>query len=601
MPFDRIPRSSLLPARRNLGRWVAATLCLLALGSCMEPTGDGGTPRPAGLVIRPRLPAASQFLSAVLAIEQIHVTLTTRPDSLRASTDTVLSRNFPFNVNSNSVTLSVPLLLSQPAETLDVHLNFNSAAGVTLFTALTQAVVTAGGSSDAQGDFSVNYVGPGANTSFINISPRDTTIVGGSTVQFAADAFDGQQNPVAQVYLSWFTSDTSVHINALGQLTAPLNRNATVTISAFTPTGPSDQTTITIVPQGSAAINGRVIDAATGAPVSGATLTFKDAAGAVVTTATTAADGSFATVPLVGGTYTADVAAGGYLGTTVFDASPAAGGTTLPTIPLVTSQSNGGGIFGTITDARNAQALSGVAVEVRAGVDNTTGTIVQGTTTDTSGSYALDPPPGTYTLVAKLAGYVDGRFVFGNASGAANQNLSLSPTGANEVRVVLQWGATPSDLDSHLTGPDQATPGTRFHVYFSQPGNLTSDPFAALDVDNTSGFGPETITITQQTSGVYRYSVHDYSNSETNPSSALAASGARVDLYINGSLQQQFFVPNQPGTLWTVFELNGLVVTSKNLMSYQPNSDAVTAPGVSRGSLADQASIWRDILAHRKH
>jgi len=50
-----------------------------------------------------------------------------------------------------------------------------------------------------------------------------------------------------------------------------------------------------------------------------------------------------------------------------------------------------------------------------------------------------------------------------------------------------------------------------------------------------------------------------------------------------------------------VFELNGLVVTPKNVMSYEPNSDAVTAPGVSAGWVTDQASLWRDILAHHKH
>jgi hypothetical protein len=599
MPFHRFQTSHLLPTRRSLGRWAAATLCLLALGSCMEPTGEGGTPRPAGLVIHSRLPAASQFQSAVLAVEQVHVTVTTKPDTAGA-TRRLLNQNYPFNVNSTSITLSLPVFVSQAAETLDVHLDYRTSSGQTLFTALTQAIVIAGSSSEAEGDFSTNYVGPGTNVAFMNITPRDTTIVGGTTAQFTAFAYDSQEANVPEVYLSWYTSDTSVHINALGLLTAPLNRNVTVTVYAYTPTGIGDQTTLTIVPQGSAPLNGRVIDAATGAAVAGATLTFKDVTGLVVTTTTTAADGSFVTTPLPGGVYTGDVGAVGYIGTVVFDARPATGGTTIPTIPLVPAGSNGGGVFGRITDARTALALQGVTVELRDGVDNTTGTIVQSTTTDTGGNYILDPPPGTYTLLAHFTGYVDGRFVFGNASGASNQNLSLSPTGASEVRIVLQWGATPPDLDAHLTGPDQATPGTRFHVYFGGQGNLNADPFAALDVDNTSGFGPETITITQQAAGVYRFSVHDYTDSDLNPSDSLANSGARVDLYINGSLQQQFFVPNQPGTLWEVFELNGSVVTAKNVMSYQQNSDAVTAPGVPTGSLADRAMLWHDILAHHK-
>ncbi len=599
MPFHRFPRLPLLPARPSLRRWAVMAAGLLALTNCMEPTGERGVPRPGGVTITSRLPQASQYQSAVLAVEKIRVTLTTFPDSLQR-VDTVAVRTYPFDVNQNTITLSVPLFLSQPSETLYVHLDYLTSTGVTLFTALTQTVVTAGGGSDTQNDYGVNYVGPGANAAFMTIAPRDTTILGGTTLQFVPTAYDSSQAELPEVYVSWSTSDTSVRINALGQLTAPNNRTVTVTVFASTPNGRFDRTTVTIVPAGSAAINGRVIDAATGGPVANATLSFKDAAGNLVATATTAADGSFTTVPLAGGIYTADVAAAGYLGTTVFDATPQSGGTTLPTIPMVVTSGKGGGVFGAIRDARTNAGLGGATVEVRAGVDNTTGSIVQSTTTDTAGAFALDPPPGTYTLVAHQAGYSDGRTAFGNVGGIGSLDLSLSPVGSSETRIVLQWPATPLDLDAHLTGPFPDSTSKRFHVYFANPGDLADDPFAALDIDNTIGDGPETITLSRQAAGIYRFSVHDYDFRDSIPSSSLASSGARVDLYINGSLSQQFFVPNQPGTLWTVFELNGSVVTPKNTMSYESNSDAVTAPGVNSGWIADQASLWRDIRKHPK-
>ncbi|MEP6474237.1 MAG: carboxypeptidase regulatory-like domain-containing protein, partial [Gemmatimonadota bacterium] len=388
--------------------------------------------------------------------------------------------------------------------------------------------------------------------------------------------------------------------NAKGVLKAP-DLNATVQVTALTPNGFRAFATVRVVPHGSAPLGGRVISATDGSPIAGASLAFKDAGGKLVDSVVTGADGSYTTGPLPGGVYTADVTAAGFTGTQVYDAAPAAGGTTLPTIPLVFSDANGGNIQGGVTDARTGKVLQGVALEARSGVNNTTGQPISSTTTDVEGAYSLQTPPGTFTVVAKLAGYADGQLIVGNVQGTSSANLSLSPSGSNDVRVVLQWGATPPDLDAHLTGPDKATPGTRFHVYFSSQGSLEADPFAALDVDNTSGFGPETITITQQSSGVYRYSVHDFSDDNLTTGSPLAASGARVDLYIHGVLVQQFFVPNQPGTLWTVFELNGSTVTPKNLMSFQPNSSAVTAPGMDRTELADQASLWRDILAHPKH
>ncbi|MEO8029222.1 MAG: carboxypeptidase regulatory-like domain-containing protein [Gemmatimonadota bacterium] len=593
-------KTRLWPARRTLARWTTATLCLAALlGSCSDPTGSGAFPRQVGLVLHPIMPAGSQFASAVLAVEQIRVTVTTRPDTLQR-TDTVYVRSFPFGPNANSLTIAPRVPLSQPAETLDVHLDYNTASGITLFSAVTFATVTVGGTSDANTDFGPTYVGPGLNIAFFNLAPDTGTVVGGDSLVFSATAFDSSGAQVPSFYVSWSTDNPLVTVNAKGVLKAP-DLNATVQVTALTPNGFRAFATVRVVPHGSAPLGGRVISATDGSPIAGASLAFKDAGGKLVDSVVTGADGSYTTGPLPGGVYTADVTAAGFTGTQVYDAAPAAGGTTLPTIPLVFSDANGGNIQGGVTDARTGKVLQGVALEARSGVNNTTGQPISSTTTDVEGAYSLQTPPGTFTVVAKLAGYADGQLIVGNVQGTSSANLSLSPSGSNDVRVVLQWGATPPDLDAHLTGPDKATPGTRFHVYFSSQGSLEADPFAALDVDNTSGFGPETITITQQSSGVYRYSVHDFSDDNLTTGSPLAASGARVDLYIHGVLVQQFFVPNQPGTLWTVFELNGSTVTPKNLMSFQPNSSAVTAPGMDRTELADQASLWRDILAHPKH
>lgn len=586
-------------ARRNPSRWLATTVALAGLiASCSEPTDSGPIPRIVGLVLHPVMPAERQFAGAILAVERIRVTVTTRPDSLQ-QTDTVYVNTFPFGANSNTVTLSPRIPLRQQAETLDVHLDYRTAAGVTLFSAFTTATVSAGGSSEANGDFGVNYVGPGNNIAFFNIAPDTGTVVGGDSLVFTATAFDSSQTQVPEFYLSWSTDNPLVNVNAHGVLKAP-DLNATVNVTAVTPNGFRATARIRVVPHGTAAISGRVISATTGGPIAGAILAFRDNGGTVVDSAVTQADGSYQTVPLVAGVYTADVTANGFSGTEVFDVAPAQGGTTLPTIPLVGIDVSGGNIQGTVTDARTGLALAGVTLELRDGVNNTSGQTVSGAVSDTAGFYSIQAPAGTFTVLAHQPGYADAQLIVGNQGGLTNQNLSLSPSGSNDIRIVLNWGATPTDLDSHLTGPDKASPGTRFHIFYAQPGNLDSDPFAALDVDNTSGFGPETITITQQSSGVYRYSVYDFADGDTTSGSPLAASGARVDLYINGTRVQQFFVPNQPGTLWTVFELNGSTVTPKNLMSFQTNDDLITAPGVTPGLQMDRASIWRDIRAHPK-
>jgi hypothetical protein len=116
--------------------------------------------------------------------------------------------------------------------------------------------------------------------------------------------------------------------------------------------------------------------------------------------------------------------------------------------------------------------------------------------------------------------------------------------------VMLTWGATPSDLDSHLTGPGG------IHVYFSSMGSKTTAPFAELDTDDTTGFGPEITTITKLDAGTYRFSVHNYSGQAAGP---IQASGAVVNLVVarTGVIRRYEVPTSNPtnGNLWVVFEL----------------------------------------------
>ena len=123
---------------------------------------------------------------------------------------------------------------------------------------------------------------------------------------------------------------------------------------------------------------------------------------------------------------------------------------------------------------------------------------------------------------------------------------AISPvmTNLDGMRIVLNWGADPSDLDSHLVYPGN-------HVYFSRK----QGEQAMLDVDDTTSFGPETITIEKKVDGErYVYAVHDYSNRGRSNSYHLSNSNAKVFVYVGQTLIRSYYVPkNQPGNLWTVF------------------------------------------------
>jgi Carboxypeptidase regulatory-like domain/Repeat of unknown function (DUF5648) len=120
---------------------------------------------------------------------------------------------------------------------------------------------------------------------------------------------------------------------------------------------------------------------------------------------------------------------------------------------------------------------------------------------------------------------------------------------ANATSIKLTWGASPSDVDSHLFAPD----GT--HIYYANDGSLVTDPYSNLDVDDTSSYGPEVITIRKLMVGTYTYSVYNYSRTST---PGITGSPAHVELTRGGTLQA--FTPG-PGEVagttnwWTVFTL----------------------------------------------
>ena len=123
------------------------------------------------------------------------------------------------------------------------------------------------------------------------------------------------------------------------------------------------------------------------------------------------------------------------------------------------------------------------------------------------------------------------------------------------LRIVLTWGSTPSDLDSHLTGPQGY--GNTFHVYYSakEAYNYYGERIAILDVDDTSSYGPETITLTPVEDGIYHYYIHDYSSRTYTDNTAMANSGATVQVFSGSRLIAVYKVPTDGvGTVWHVFD-----------------------------------------------
>jgi hypothetical protein len=219
-----------------------------------------------------------------------------------------------------------------------------------------------------------------------------------------------------------------------------------------------------------------------------------------------------------------------------------------------------GSISGKVVDATNAHPISGATVSV----GSTT------TTTGTDGTYRLDNiPAGIQTVTASKSGYISDSkqvLVVGGQE-TTDVNFALSPTMlTGQWRIVLTWGQNPSDLDSHLLVPQSDTnPNLGYHVYYANRGSNSDYPYAYLDVDDTTSYGPETITILTRFQQKYKYFVHHYAGT-----GSLATSSAVVKVYVGNSLVKTYNVPTSQTSgyrYWYVFDINADgTITDRNVI-----------------------------------
>ncbi len=226
----------------------------------------------------------------------------------------------------------------------------------------------------------------------------------------------------------------------------------------------------------------------------------------------------------------------------------------IPTIYMVDSSYLTGGLYGYVNDALTGDHVPGTELCLRCGLFNPNGVIVANCTSTSIGSFEMTGIlPGTYTLYMEKSGYLDNAVI---VTVIGDQNTEVEVTISPEINVdgiqfVLTWGGNESDLDSHLFTP--SIQGSIYHVYYGNHGSLTSPPYAMLDVDDVSYFGPETITIEQLFNGYYDYYIYNYSEHYH-----ISYSGAHVTGYSSDGLVLSLDVPQGSGGIaWHVCRVNG--------------------------------------------
>ena len=225
---------------------------------------------------------------------------------------------------------------------------------------------------------------------------------------------------------------------------------------------------------------------------------------------------------------------------------------------------------GTVRHAVTGQVLPGATVSVSG----------QSQVTSAQGNFTFPSVPvGQITLVATAPGFATFTNSYAMAAIPTNTiSFAMSPnlTGG-AMRLVLNWGAMPTDLDSHLETPP--INGQTHHIYYVNRGTTNGPPFAELDVDDVTSFGPETITITQFSPGTYHYYIHNYS---TTPD--FNVSDATCAIYTSAGLVAQVRVPSTPTTddYWYVARIDGASGNITIVNSFSNNTPVVVgAPSVT--------------------
>ena len=192
------------------------------------------------------------------------------------------------------------------------------------------------------------------------------------------------------------------------------------------------------------------------------------------------------------------------------------------------------------------------------------------TTSDQQGRFNIAVRRNSEVLLTAIAATQSNTHVVSVGSNQTDlpQCLAVGPSAAT---IKLTWGENPRDLDSHLWGPDGEDGA--FHVYYGNRDEVVAESVVALDVDDTSSYGPEVITITSFPSpGQYQYYVHHYSGS-----SDILNSPARVELNLEGRVFT-FSPSSAAGEVtrnWAVFDIEVDEALRANMVTVQEWRDRI--------------------------
>lgn len=302
-------------------------------------------------------------------------------------------------------------------------------------------------------------------------------------------------------------------------------------------------------------------------PIENANISVYNSDNQLCSSAVSNASGNYS-LTLPAGNYRIEISAVGYIQFTAYATVSQNEDTYMETFLMVSgTEGEMGTATGIISNALTGNGVEGVSLSVRNGWNNTEhGSVLTSVATSADGSYSLTLPVGNYTMFAEKSGYISTPVnIIVQPGRTDSQNGTITPIiSGDNFRIVLTWGANPRDLDSHVEG--MLSGGSPFHVYYGHKSQYDADvEVCNLDVDDTSGYGPETITLNTTTDSPYYYYIYRFAGSGT-----VASSEAQIKVYQGENLVATFNVPTNLGNgdYWNAFAIvNGELVVRNTITS----------------------------------
>lgn len=276
---------------------------------------------------------------------------------------------------------------------------------------------------------------------------------------------------------------------------------------------------------------------------------------------------------LPAGDYRIEITAAGYIDLTVYASVSVDDNTYMETFLMVSGTAGENGTAaGEIVSALTGSGVESVSLSVRSGWNNTErGDVITSTVTASDGGYSITLPVGNYTLLAEKEGYVSAAInIIIQPGRTDSQNGTITPViSGNKFRIVLTWSENPRDLDSHVEGT--LSDESSFHVYFDHKSQDDGDvEVCNLDVDDTTSYGPETITLNATSDAPYYYYIHRYRGLGT-----LSTSEAKIEVYQSSNLVAEFNVPTNLSDedYWNVFAIIDGEIVVKNTITSVPDTE----------------------------